>query len=182
VTCIVGFMHNGKVIIGGDSAGVCKLDISIRNDPKVFINGPTIMGFTSSFRMGQLLHHKLKVPKQPKKMDDYKFMCTLFVDAVRKCLKAGGYAKEHNGEEEAGTFLVGYKGQLYKVDCDYQVAIQSAPYDSVGCGEQLALGALAALQEAGKTGLSPMHKVELALRAAQQYSAGVREPFIIKEL
>jgi ATP-dependent protease HslVU (ClpYQ) peptidase subunit len=181
MTCIVGFVKNGKVYMGADSAGISKIDLTVRKDPKVFINGSMIFGFTSSFRMGQLLQHSLKIPRHPKGMDSHKFMVTLFVDAVRKCLKTGGCAKSINDEEEAGTFLVGYKGQLYQIDSDYQVGMQAAPFMSVGCGESYALGALYALT-GQKLRLEPNEMVEIALRAAEQYSGGVRGPFLIKEL
>jgi len=88
MTCIVGFVDAKKnVYLGGDSAGVSGLDVTIRKDPKVFKKDEMVIGYTSSFRMGQLLCFKLKIPKQPSKMDDYEYLCTLFVDAVRKCLK-----------------------------------------------------------------------------------------------
>lgn len=51
MTAIVGLVEKGNVYIGGDSAGVAGLSISIRGDEKVFKVGPFIMGFTSSFRM-----------------------------------------------------------------------------------------------------------------------------------
>lgn len=99
MTCIVGLVDKGKVYIGGDSAGVNSFwDLTIRADSKVFINGPFIMGFTSSFRMGQLLRYKLKTPSRFKndgtQKEIYEYMVTDFVDAVRQCLKDGGYASK----------------------------------------------------------------------------------------
>lgn len=178
MTCIVGLLHKGKVYIGGDSAGVSGLSIEVRSDTKVFKRGPFIMGFTTSFRMGQLLMCKLKVPKQKKKQKDYDFMVTTFVDAVRKCLKDGGFATKKNEAEIGGTFIVGYKNNLYYVESDYQVAIPSAPYTAVGCGGTLATGAMYAL--IGKTNIiNPRKVIEKALQAAVQFNGGVRPPFTI---
>ncbi len=39
MTCIVGLVDNGKVYIGGDSAGCAGYDVRIREDQKVFRNG-----------------------------------------------------------------------------------------------------------------------------------------------
>jgi hypothetical protein len=36
MTCIVGYESDGKVYIGGDSAGVRGLDVTVREDSKVF--------------------------------------------------------------------------------------------------------------------------------------------------
>ena len=57
MTCIIGYIdrENKKILISGDSAGVNKYMLYHRKDSKIFIREPFIMGFTGSFRMGQLL-------------------------------------------------------------------------------------------------------------------------------
>lgn len=178
MTCIVGLEHdNGMVSIGGDSAGVNNsLDIRIRTDEKVFINGPMIFGFTSSFRMGQLLRYSLTIPEQlPSQTDDYKFMCSTFIDAVRTCLKSGGYARTKDGEDIGGFFLVGYRGKLYSVASDFQVGKSLTTFDATGCGEAYAMGALAA----GDVTLSAKERIERALEIASKFSAGVAPPFFV---
>lgn len=49
MTCIVGYFDKKtkKVTIGGDSAGVSGLHITIRKDPKVFRVGEFIIGCTA---------------------------------------------------------------------------------------------------------------------------------------
>ena len=64
MTCIVGMLNKGKVIIGADSAGVSGLDVQIRKDPKVFITGEFVIGCTTSFRMIELLQFSLKIKPQ----------------------------------------------------------------------------------------------------------------------
>lgn len=178
MTCIIGFIKDNKIYMGGDSAGVGGLNVTLRKDPKVFRNGKFIIGYTSSFRMGQLLRFKLKVPKQTMK-DDYQYMCTTFIDAVRKCLKVGGYTTVNNNEEIIGNFLVGYKGKLYEISHNLQVGESYEKYDSVGCGECYAKGALKNLENLD---LSPEEIILRALETAVHFSGGVRPPFtIIKE-
>lgn len=175
MTCIVGLVHDGDVYIGGDSAGVAGLSISIRADEKVFGNGPFIMGFTTSFRMGQLLRYKLAPPAQTVHQNDMEYMVTSFVDACRQCFSGNGF-----GDKDAsvgGNFLVGYKGRLYNIEADYQVGIPKAPFDAVGCGSDLALGAMYATE-----GLSPEQRINAALSAASTFSAGVAPPFTILKL
>lgn len=177
-TCIVGLVWKDKVIIGGDSAGVSGLDISVRLDEKVFKNGPMIFGFTSSFRMGQLLRYSLKIPKQPKSMCDDQFMTTKFIDAVRKCLSSGGFGTSSKG----GIFLVGYKGNLYKVDSDFQVGQNVKSFSAVGCGGHYSTGALDILTN--KSLVKQPTNIEdakdivyFALQAAARNSGGVCGPF-----
>ncbi|MDD3412612.1 MAG: hypothetical protein PHY47_01295 [Lachnospiraceae bacterium] len=176
MTCIVGLKHRGSVYIGGDSAGVGSYKIETRLDPKVHEVGPFLFGFTSSFRMGQLLGHSFKPPRHPKGMDTYKFMVTLFIDAIRSCLKSGGYAKTNDGEESGGTFLVAYKGRLFTIYDDYQVAETADDFASVGCGEDIAKGAMFVNNH-----MPPAQRIISALTAASHFSSGVRGPFLIKQ-
>lgn len=175
MTCIVGIVEDGKVHIGGDSAGVSGLDLVVRKDKKVFRNGEYIFGFTSSFRMGQLLAFTFNPPKNKgkTKVDTYEFMVNTFIPELRKCLKEGGYAETHNGAERGGIFLVGYQGRLFMIDSDYQVGEPVDNFAACGCGENIALGAMYATKE-----LPPLTRLETALMAAERFSAGVRAPFV----
>ena len=177
MTCIIGLLDTGKVYMGADSAGVAKLSLSVRADQKVFVKDDFIMGFTTSFRMGQLLRYKLQIPSYHEDVDFFEYMVTSFTEAVRKCLKDGGFAEKKDDREKAGTFLVGYQGRLFCIDDDYQVAEQLLPFHAVGCGEDIALGALFSNGH-----LKPEERILQALEAAEQFSAGVRRPFVIKKL
>jgi hypothetical protein len=174
MTCIVGVQHKGRVHIGGDSAGVAGYAITVRADPKVFSNGPYILGFTTSFRMGQLLRYKFK-PPTPTDNDLDRFMATRFVDAVRDALEQGGWLTTTNGNQEGGTFLVGIKGQLYIVDTDFQIGRSALGYDAIGCGSDIALGSLHTTQ-----GMKPRTRIRAALHAAATHSAGVTPPFVLE--
>lgn len=176
MTCIVGLAEQGTVWMGGDSAGANgSWSLELRSDSKVFQRGPYLMGFTTSFRMGQLLRYSLDPVAPEGDLDE--FMSTAFVDAVRKCLKDGGFAKKDSEREEGGTFLVGVHGRLFTVHDDYQVAEQVTPYAAVGCGADIALGVMYATDH-----LEPSHRLRIALDAAERHSAGVRGPFTIMGL
>ena len=170
MTCIVGLVDKGTVYIGGDSAGVAGLSVSIRADEKVFVNGPFIMGFTTSFRMGQLLRYKLEPAAQTIKQTDMEYMVTSFIDSVRKCFTDNGFGSGSTG----GTFLVGYKNKLYTIDTDYQVGVPADAYDTCGSGADLALGAMYATK-----GQDPRKRITTALSAASTFNAGVMPPFLI---
>jgi ATP-dependent protease HslVU (ClpYQ) peptidase subunit len=173
MTCIVGLRDGGRVILGGDSAGTAGHQSQVRGDRKVFANGPYVMGFTSSFRMGQLLQFALTPPEPPRR-GLLGFMVTDFVDAVRDCLKAGGYAERDNEVESAGTFLVGVRGHLFTIEDDYQVGIPDSGYAAVGSGDDLALGAL---YVTSSSDLTPEQRVHAALMASAAHNATVRAPF-----
>lgn len=172
MTVIVGLVHRGRVHIAGDSAGSSGSQLTIRRDPKVFTNGPYALGFTSSFRMGQLLHHAFEAPVPEGDLD--RFMATTFVNAVRTCLKDGGWARKESEQEQAGVFLVGIHGRLFEIHGDYQVGEPAAEYAAVGCGDDVALGALHAT--AGLY-LKPRERLTAALRAADHHCTYVSAPY-----
>lgn len=171
MTAIVGLVHEGRVHLGGDSAGVGGYALTVRADAKVFTNGPYVMGFTTSFRMGQLLRWSLKAPHPEGDLD--RFMSTAFVDAVRTTLREGGWLRKDSEQEDGGTFLVGVAGRLFTVADDFQVGEAADGYAAVGCGRDLALGALYATAGVRK----PRRRLRIALEAAERFSAGVRGPY-----
>jgi ATP-dependent protease HslVU (ClpYQ) peptidase subunit len=177
MTCIVGMIADGRIYMGGDSAGVSDWSLMIRADRKVFRNGPFLIGFTSSFRMGQLLEHAFSPPARRIEQDVYAYMVTDFIDSVRYCLKNGGFAETNNGVEKGGEFLVGYERRIFYVASDYQVGESVDGMAACGCGREIALGALFATPT-----VSPIDRVRIALEAAERLSAGVRAPFHIEEM
>lgn len=182
MTCIVGYVKDGVVYMGGDSAGVAGLDILVRKDTKVFkVQGRFLIGYTSSFRMGQLLRFKLKVAEQTEDQEDYEYMCTTFIDAVRELLKKEGYTKTESNRESIGTFLVGYKGRLYGIADDLQVAEGVDTYDTCGCGGKYASGAMEVLVNQ-LPNQDPLEKIKEALEVAVKFSGGVRPPFNLEVL
>lgn len=176
MTCIIGYIGKNRMYIGGDSAGVSENSVDIRTDEKVFKKKNMLFGFTSSFRLGQLLRFSLNIPKQPDNMNDYAYMCTFFIDAVRECFKEGGYSKIENNKERGGIFLVCYKGEIYRIDSDFQVGTYKEPFVSIGSGEDYARGALNILKSLD---LPIKKKIEQALVVAASHSTGVRPPFHI---
>lgn len=178
MTCIVGLVDKGKVYIGGDSAAVGGgYSFVVRNDRKVFRNGDFVMGFTSSFRMGQLLAFNFNPPKPRQGADVFAYMVTDFVDAARATMKAGGFTRvKDQTSEEGGTFLVGYKGRLFSIQDDFQVGETCHGFDACGCGDQIALGSLFSTANLR----DPEKRVMQALASAQAFSAGVRAPFFIE--
>jgi ATP-dependent protease HslVU (ClpYQ) peptidase subunit len=173
MTCIVGLRDSGQVWIGGDSASVTDHTIGVRADGKVFWTGSYLIGFSTSFRMGQLLQHKLVLPEPPPE-GLAAFMVTDFAEAVRECFRSGGFARSDAGSEIGGHFLVGVRDRLFHLCGDYQVAEYDSGFAATGSGEDFALGSLHST-----TGQPPLHRVLSALEAAERFAWAVRRPFHI---
>lgn len=175
MTCIAGIVEaDGTVRMAGDSLGVASLDVMVRKDPKVFRRGEMLFGFTSSYRMGQLLMYKLEMPMHPPEIDAYEYMVKYFVESARKCLKDGGLTKISDNVDEAGTFMVGYRSRLFVIHNDFQVEEAAVPFASVGCGSSYALGALNVAYLLGNLNAKGL---ALAMETAETFSGGVRAPF-----
>lgn len=176
MTCIVGLVHNNKIWMGGDSAGVAGNRIDIRKDPKVFLNGEFLIGFTSSFRQGDILKYLFKPPEHPLDMDNNTFMVSIFIESIRKTFNQRGFGTSNSGQEQGGCFLVGYRKHLYSIESDYQVGELTLPFNAVGCGAIEALAAMYAIQNNDYT---PKERVEIALKTATYFNTGVTGPFNI---
>ncbi len=178
MTCVAALVHEGEVWMGADSAGAdASWSLTIRRDEKIFQNGPCLFGFTTSFRMGQLLRYKLQIPVIPEGAEPLDWIHRYLVDAMRTCLREGGYLKKTNEQEEGGCFLLGFRGGLYVVESDFQVAVPDEEFWAVGCGHDLAKGVLFATKQ-----MAAHDRLTLALEAAEHFSAGVRRPFIVRKL
>lgn len=172
MTAVVGLVHGGRVHLGADSAGVAGWSMTVRADEKVFRNGPFVMGFTTSFRMGQLLRYAFEAPLPTG--DLARFMATGFIDGVRECLKTGGWATKSSEQESGGNFLVGVGGRLFEIGSDYQVGEPADGIAAVGCGFEIALGSL---YTSGQGGWPVKRRIRVALETAERFSAGVRGPY-----
>lgn len=181
MTCIVGIIdkENKNVVIGGDSAASTNTIVLARKDPKVYHNGPFLIGTTTSFRMAQILRF-CHIPPMNTEKGLFEYMCTSFIDAVREAFTNGGYmGKDDDGTDLGGAFLVGYMDKLFIVESDFQVGEPGDYFAAVGCGDKFAYGALHAMSR--MEGIDVRTQVCVALEAAAQYSPFCQAPFTISE-
>jgi len=172
MTCIIGLVEDGKLYMGSDSGAMAGWDKRLRKRSKVFKVGEFTVGYTSSFRMGQILqfHLNVRAREEGETVDEY--IVRGFIEAVRKALKDYGYTKVESNREEAGEFLLGYQGHLWNVSDDLQAGENVDGFDAVGCGAPYALAAMKALD-----GLPPLARIEKALAISAYFSNGVSGPF-----
>jgi hypothetical protein len=180
MTCIVAIKDGkGGVLMGADSVASSGWISRPRVDPKIYRVGQFLFGFTTSYRMGQLLGHSFEEPERLPHVPVDRFMATSFIDAVRTCLKNGGFARKEAETEKGGVFLVAYQGRIFRVDDDYQVAESLLDFDACGAGEEVALGSLYSTQGYAK---EISVRISIALSAAEQFCSSVRSPFLFEGL
>jgi hypothetical protein len=192
MTAIVALTDGEHLCIAGDAAGVAATgEIHIRETPKVFVRDGYAIGFTTSFRMGQLLKYEVSLPPQPSAAADLEeFMVRTFVPAIRTTFTEHGFTKsltrgkraetmhyEEHGQQTGGRFIVGVRGALFVIEEDFHVARPRTPYISIGSGATVAHGALHALRNQ----YSLSERAKKALEAAAFHTNGVRPPFTVLE-
>lgn len=149
VTVILGAVDNTTMYMGSDSQVTYGNSKGVVKDLKVFKKGDMLFGVCGSPRIIQLLHYSLNLPEQPKNFPDYAYMGSYFIDAVRECLKVGGYSKIDNNIETGGDFLVAYHGVIYDIDSNFSVTHFEKEVAAIGSGDETAIGAFCAFRKMG---------------------------------
>lgn len=170
MTCIVAMVENGVVHMAGDKCGSNGYTKRIVGKPKIFINKNFIIGYTTSFRMGQLLEFTWCPPEQLNSQSDNVYIYKTVVDSMKQLLKKDGFATDTNG----GSFLFGYKGKLYEMQDDFSIFEQQIA--SVGCGYVEAQSVIYVLNKINYDG-SIQDKLQLAIEASSMIKPGVSSEY-----
>lgn len=178
MTCIVGIAHEGKIYIGGDSMMSSGHMRHTMDGKKVFRVGEFLIGAAGSIREMNLLQYRLSPRVQhADETDDMRYMVEIFIEEVRTLLKTNGVMSINNNSESAWGFLVGYRGNLYKVDNDLQIIKANPQIEAIGCGDEFALGAVYALKN-----IHPEKRILSALEIAGNLASYIGAPYYVEVL
>ena len=179
MTCVIGIRQSSGALIAFDSFSRGSDSLTI---PRADLKGGKLtpwlaLGYTYSYRFGQILTHHLEVQKPSG--DTFGWMVRTFVPEMRRALKEHGWLKRENEREEAGQAIVAVGSRIFVVHTDFQIQEPALDYVSVGAGADVALGALFIQNDAdAKT------RAQRALEAAELFTAYVRRPWhflVVKE-
>lgn len=172
MTCIVGLIDkDGVAHLASDSLGSNSYTKSTYKNQKIFKKDKLLIGYTSSYRMGQLLEHQLNLPDRKVGQTLDNWMYVDFVNAIRKLLKDNGFLKVDSNKEEIGTFIVAGEGRLFIMQDDLAVLESDELFDACGSGEDHAKAAVYQLLK--NTKLSPKQILEEAVNTASRYVTSV---------
>lgn len=180
MTLIIGIVDpkTKDVYMGADSAGVNGwFQIQSRADRKLFQKGGMIFGGAGSFRAIQAVRSNLSIQKPREGVDIYEYIMSDVLEPLRTTLRTAGCLKrEHDVETTEGVFMIGYRGHLYTIHSDLQVAETERSYATLGCADDLARGFLFAC-ETFDWGTTTKSMMRACFDAGAAFSAGVRGPF-----
>lgn len=182
MTSIVGYIDrkNKKAYIGGDTQGSSSSIKMDRKDIKVFEKEGILFGFTTSYRMGQLIKYSLNIPRILSKEDEHEYMVARFIPELIKLYDESKYLqKDHQGQAQGGIFIAIVNDRLFEIESDFQVNEPNYDYTSVGCGFKLCLGSLFTTYK--MKNMTVKEKVELALESAIEFDPYVGKRITILE-
>ena len=179
MTAIVGFTKDNTVYLAGDTLGSNSNLKSEYTESKVFKNGSFIFGYTDTFRFGEILEYNFVPPEHTKGVSDKAFLVKDFIPKLRNVLEECKYVK---AEDKAGngTFLMGYRGKLYKVQSDWSILEPTCGYTAVGSGDEICIGAISALKDIEE--FTPKEKVIKAIEIASKHNPYVGGKITVKSL
>lgn len=185
MTVIVGIVGmDGSIAVLADSSGASDNQIFAVRTPKlarlVFGSGDDcreiVIGYTSSYRMGDILRTHLDDIAPFGHMDAEQWMISEFIPAVRGAFCDGGFTERKDGREAGGEFIVAVQpGRMFVVQSDFSVIEPAGGEFAIGAGAAYALGSLHATSGDQDAILRAMK----AGAAAEAWSPSVRGPMHI---
>ena len=189
MTIVVGIVNQhpqNQVIIGGDAGGSSGTTIQAFEPPKVFKNGPYLIGSAHSLRVRDLLQYVFRPPVPPATGDLRRFLVTEFIDAMRQCFKDAGHLDNDDAPEEfEGSMLLGVHKRLFYIGPDFQVSEPLEGYTAIGGGGDMALPLLAYLARYSlghPSGRMSELDIEIVLDCVGQHYTHARGPMTILTL
>lgn len=172
MTCIAALIDaDGKGHIASDSLGSNGHTKSLNKNRKIFTKEGMLIGYTSSYRMGQLLEYSLCLPQRKVSQDIESYMYVDFINAVRNLFTDNGFTKVDYSVEFGGNFVVITEGHLFEVQRDFSLLETQEPFTACGSGEDYAIAALDVLHKRGR--LTPKNMLTEAIETAAKYVTSV---------
>lgn len=175
MTCIVGVADGTTVHMGADSMITHAWTKSTYLEGKIWRAGEMLFGGCGQIRPLQVIRHHLTIPQQADTQDTDEYLVATLVPAVMEVLHQQAQLTKSGGIRGGGSFMLGYRGELYSIGCDMCVTRYADGYGADGSGTEVALGSLFSSKK-----LATKQRLTLALEAASYHGIGVGAPFQIE--
>lgn len=173
MTTVAGLVFNGEAWLGSDSATAFGWQQRMKVEPKVlqhFVQGGSrlLIGSAGRAAITTSITYHFKPPIQTIQTDE-EYIATLLMVALREAI-AATQAYQDNERNMDGDCLVGYRGKLYRIGCDFIASQMEDGFDAIGSGSDFAIGALAILRQNKK--LTPQQILTQALEVSKRFDMG----------
>lgn len=175
MTCIVAVETPTGVWMGGDRMAATWSNAIDLDQPKIFRNGPALIGSCGSVRQLQLLRYGLSVPTHSLSWDVDRWVAVDLSWAVLQMAEQWHASRVKDGVSQSHNSLLAIQGRVYELQSDYSFTRCRSGEYAIGSGMEYAFGALHATR-----GDEPKARVLAALEAAAERCPTVGGPFDIE--
>lgn len=172
MTCIIAHTNGTTSFIAGDKLGSNGFTKAIQTEPKVFEkefiklheDGLTrtkevmALGYTTSFRMGQLLTYNLVLPEQAPNETFPQYLVLKVIPLIRKMFKDEWGSRDASQDVGGGQFIILHNHTIYEVQEDFAVLQPKTSITAVGSGTYHAIASMEAYSEVEKETKVPLHE------------------------
>ena len=176
MTCVVAIVDSSNNIhMGSDSLASDSHSQTIMTDSKLFMIGELLVGFAGSFRSAQVLQYQMFLPERGELQEDMEYLVASFIPVLRTVFADNGLGDDILGSDGFdGEFLLGYRGQVYKMQNDFSLIVAKDDFVSIGAGGEVSSAVLYATKDMD---IAPTDRLELALKSSAYQITTVKEPF-----
>ena len=162
MTCIIAHTNGKSSFIAGDKLGSNGFTKSVQTESKVFekefikINDDAgltrtkeimAIGYTTSFRMGQLLTYSLNLPLQDANETFPQYLVLKVIPIIRTMFKDEWGYRDASQDVGGGQFIILHNHIIYEVQEDFAVLQPKTQITAVGSGTYHAIAAMEAYIE-----------------------------------
>ena len=172
MTCIIAHTDGVSSFIAGDKLGSNGFTKTVQTEPKVFEkefiklhdDGLTrtkevmALGYTTSFRMGQLLNYNLNLPEQDASQTLSQYLVLKVIPIIRQMFKEEWGARDASQDVGGGQFIILHNHTIYEVQEDFSVLQPKTRITAVGSGTYHAIAAMQAYIEVENESKKPLHE------------------------
>lgn len=171
MTCAIGLEAAGAAWLACDAFVGDDNWRETTTEPKWFrLGARLVVAYAGSLRSAQAAMTTGALRGQRRRESDVAYLSTVVVEAIRQQHRAF----EAVGKDHDFAYIIAHAGKVFGVLEDYGVYRPACGFLAIGTGEQVAVGAVAALPE-----LPPEKRLRRALRIATSHCGHVSEPFTV---
>jgi ATP-dependent protease HslVU (ClpYQ) peptidase subunit len=174
MTIIAGVTHQGRVYLAADSGWSSRYIESAQVDHKVRrLRADVVIGASGPKRFCDVVIQRLSLDKCA---TDRNELPMWIADEIRRiCVEIGLNLNQDSGNYDVGSVLIGVRDRITRMDNAFGIVRDRNPYDAIGSGTEVALGAMHAMTRGEHW--SPRDVLRAAVRAAAAHCPSVRGPF-----
>jgi ATP-dependent protease HslVU (ClpYQ) peptidase subunit len=179
MSCVVAIVEEGHVYLGADTLGAVEESTTTtpRRDVKLFRSGPLVVGFSGSYRAGQVVQYGMSLQDAPLAEGAlFPWLVTTFTKRVWEALYEYACIEEGATTMPSEFLIAAPGGALFEIYGDWGVAAPRNSFSAIGSGAPYALGLLKGVEGAD---VPPTERVIAALEVAEHFDAAVGQPWTL---